>query len=631
MALDYPEIYDLSEGLEFEVKKAVGRDGNGQLPDSFWESYSAMANTEGGVILLGVEETADHKFNVVGIVNPQRIIQDLWNLANNPQKISANILHNDDVQVLNVEGKHIVRVRVPRAVRPQRPVFVGINPFRGTYQRRGEGDFLCGEESVKRMLADQVEEARDAKLLDNYGFDDLNLPTFQSYRNAFKSVKQDHPWVDLDDKEFLRNIGGWAKNRETGREGLTIAGLLMFGKLRSILDVLPNFVVDYQERPMDPNDNRRWVDRVTTDGTWSGNLYDFFRTVIQRLTRDLKVPFRLKGATRVDDTPVHEALREALVNTIIHADFTGRLSLLIVKRADMFGFRNPGVMRIPIELAIRGGVSDCRNRNLQKMFQLVGLAEQAGSGLNKVFRNWEGQHWRRPVLYENSEVDATVLRLHMASLLPEETLKELDVRFGPRFRELSKTSRLAIATAAIEGKVTHTRLRQMCADHPRDLSNMLGHLVTDGFLVPDGVGRGTMYYLPDQPPTDEQEDLLSPLRDSQHLESGSQHLGADSQQMGQEGGTPPRKWDELSEVAKPVRDTGKATQAIVEKVILDLCSDQFLSARQLAELLNRQSDSLLNHYLRRMVDEGRLMLLHPEKVNHPQQAYRATQTSPKSD
>ncbi|HJX11876.1 MAG TPA: RNA-binding domain-containing protein, partial [Candidatus Binatia bacterium] len=505
MAIDLPEIYELSEGLEFEVKKAAGRDGDGQLPDSFWASYSAMANTEGGVILLGVEETADHKFNVVGIANPQKIIQDLWNLANNSQKISANILHSDDAQVLDVEGKRVVRVRVPRAVRPQRPVYVGTNPFKGTYQRRGDGDFLCSEESVKRMLADQVEEARDAKLLDHYDFDDLNLPTLQAYRNAFKSVKPDHPWVDLDDKEFLCNIGGWTKNRETGREGLTVAGILMFGKLRSILDVLPNYVVDYQERPTDPNDARRWMDRVTTDGTWSGNLYDFFRTVIQRLTRDLKVPFLLKGVTRVDDTPVHEALREALVNEIIHADFTGRVSLLVVKRADMFGFRNPGVMRMPIEQAIRGGVSDCRNRNLQKMFQLVGLAEQAGSGLNKVFRNWKGQHWRTPQLYENPELDATVLRLHMASLLPKETLEELDARFGPRFRGLSETERLALATASIEGRVTHARLRQMSTDHPRDLSATLGRLVDDGFLVSEGVGRGTVYHLPNQPPTEEQE------------------------------------------------------------------------------------------------------------------------------
>ena len=186
------------------------------------------------------------------------------------------------------------------------------------------------------------------------------------------------------------------------------------------------------------------------------------------------------------------------------------------------------------------------------MFQLVGLAEQAGSGLNKVFRNWKGQHWRTPQLYENPELDATVLRLHMASLLPKETLEELDARFGPRFRELSETERLALATASIEGRVTHARLRQMCTDHPRDLSTTLGQLVDDGYLVSEGVGRGTVYHLLNQPPADEQEDLLTPLRDSQHLESRSQHLPSDSQQMGREGGVPARKWRELVEVAKPV-------------------------------------------------------------------------------
>ena len=119
------------------------------------------------------------------------------------------------------------------------------------------------------MLADQVEDARDTKLLEHFDFGDLNLPTLQAYRNAFKAVKPDHPWVDLDNGEFLRNVGGWTMNRETKREGLTLAGLLMFGQLRPIMDAVPNYILDYQERPPDVNkdDDRRWIDRVTTDGS----------------------------------------------------------------------------------------------------------------------------------------------------------------------------------------------------------------------------------------------------------------------------------------------------------------------------------------------------------------------------
>jgi len=407
MNLDFFQVVGLTEGLDFEAKKAAGKDGQGQLPDSFFPTYSAMANTEGGVVLLGIEETTENNFQVFGVANPNKVIKELWSNLNNKEKVSCNILTDSNVQIIQLGGKDVVQIAVPRATRFQMPVYVGKNPFVGTYRRHGEGNFHCNEETVKRMLADQVEDARDTKLIENYSFSDLTLPTFQAYRNAFKSVKPDHPWVDVDNDEFLQNIGGWTMNRETKREGLTLAGLLMFGKLRSILDVVPNYVVDYQERPSDANldSDRRWIDRVTTDGSWSGNLYDFYRTSIQRLARDLKVPFRLKGITRIDDTPVHEAVREALVNMIIHADFTGRVSLYVIKRQDMFGFRNPGLMRVPINQAIRGGISDCRNRNLQKMFQLVGLGEQAGSGLPKVYRNWKKQHWRRPELVEQLEPD----------------------------------------------------------------------------------------------------------------------------------------------------------------------------------------------------------------------------------
>ncbi len=349
---------------------------------------------------------------------------------------------------------------------------------------------------------------------------------------------------------------------------------------------------------------------------------------MQRLTRDLKVPFKLKGTTRVDDTPVHEAIREALVNTIIHADFTGRASLYVVKRQDMFGFRNPGLMRIPLLLAVRGGNSDCRNRNLQKMFQLVGLAEQAGSGLPKVYRNWDKQHWRRPELLEQlAPSDQTILRLRMVSLLPPETLAELDVRFGNRFRELQDTARLALAAVAIEGSVTHTRLREMCSGHPTDLSKTLAELVNDGFLVSRGATRGTIYYFRDKAPDLSTDGLILPnverlqksRTDSQHLHGGSQHLASDSQHL---GSLVPH-WPALLEIARVVRDKGKAPSPVVQETIVKLCTDRYLTVRHLAELLNREANSLLNHYLNQMVSDKALELRYPEKLNHPQQAYRA--------
>ena len=53
---DFFDLESLQEGFDIELKKAVGRDGKGKLPNSVWETYSAMANTEGGYIILGAEE-----------------------------------------------------------------------------------------------------------------------------------------------------------------------------------------------------------------------------------------------------------------------------------------------------------------------------------------------------------------------------------------------------------------------------------------------------------------------------------------------------------------------------------------------------------------------------------------------
>lgn len=218
----------------------------------------------------------------------------------------------------------------------------------------------------------------------------------------------------------------------------------MFGRAESIRDALPRYIVDYQERA-EARVDQRWIDRLVPNGSWSGNVYAFFRTVYQKLTADLKVPFQLHEGQRLDDTPVHEALdealREALVNTLIHADYSGRVSVLMVKQPDMFGFRNPGRMRIEPELAVLGGNSDCRNRRLQTMFQLVGYGDHAGSGLPKIYKNWAGQHWRQPVLYEMAEPEQTLMELRMSSLVPPQALAQLESRLVGRFRALSETAR----------------------------------------------------------------------------------------------------------------------------------------------------------------------------------------------
>ncbi|MCK0509260.1 RNA-binding domain-containing protein [Aromatoleum anaerobium] len=638
------DLAGLSESVDLECKAAQGRDGRGELPEDFWKSYSAMANTDGGVILLGVQEKPRGRFRALGLAEVERVRKALWDNLHNRKQISANLLSEQDVEPIAVDDKTVLRIRVPRAPRQVRPVHLGSNPFGGTYLRRYEGDYAADDEAVRRLMAERVEDSRDERVLKGFDFGDLDMESVAAYRNRFAAVKPGHVWTDLPLPEFLERIGAWGKNREEGLSALRLAGLLMFGRAEVIRDALPHYMVDYQERP-EARAEKRWIDRLVPDGSWSGNVYDFFRKVYQKLTADLKVPFQLHAGQRIEDTPVHEALREALVNTLIHADFSGRVSVLVVKRPDMFGFRNPGRMRIPPELAIHGGNSDCRNRRLQTMFQLVGYGDHAGSGLPKIYRNWAGQHWRRPVLYEMPEPEQTLMELRMSSLVPERAVAELTAQLGSRVAALPETARLALITAQVEGSVSHDRLKQITTDHPADLTKLLGQLVRDGLLIPDGAGRGMVYFLPWQRQT------VGAAFDA--ADFGNRGLGAKPPELDAKppeldakppeldakppelvtyhdwSAIPAQLQEELLALAAPVARRRKASPDVLRATIQALCTRRFLGLRVLAHVLQRDLDDLRKRTLTPMVQEGALLPAFAS-TRDPRQAYIAPMTENES-
>lgn len=632
--LTLDDLATLAESVDVECKAAQGRDGKGELPEDFWKSYSAMANTEGGVIWLGIQEKPRGQFQALGLADPEKVRKALWDNLNNRKQVSLNLLSDQQIQPAQVNGKTVLRIEVPRAARTVRPVHLGANPLGGTYLRRYEGDYEASDEAVRRMLAERVEDSRDERILKGFDFADLDMDTVAAYRNRFTAVKPGHVWSDLPMPEFMERIGALGRNREEGFTGLRIAGLLMFGRAEVIRDALPNYMVDYQERP-EAKTERRWIDRLIPDGSWSGNVYDFFRKVYQKLTVDLKVPFQLHDGQRIEDTPVHEALREALANTLIHADFTGRVSLLVVKRPDMFGFRNPGLMRVPLADAIKGGTSDCRNRRLQTMFQQVGYGDHAGSGLPKIFHNWAGQHWRRPVLYELREPEQTLMELRMTSLLPADAVAELEAHLGAKFSGLPLLERLALVTAATEGMVHHGRLREISTDHPSDITKMLGRLVKEGLLVSEGVGRGMRYLLPWQ--ENQAKALFSdevPLPLTPEPGALPPKLSALPPELpALQPLVPPIVTDlkslsaddvaALVELAKPVSSRQRVSPEVVQRTVLTLCMGRYLGLRVLSELLqrhNQEGADLRRRILNPLVAQGALKRAH-SKPNDPRQAY----------
>lgn len=145
--IDFAHIENYKENNRIEAKKAIGG-----LPQSIWETYSAFANTLGGIILLGVKENSDKSLSPVRLPDPEMLIKDFFEILDDRKKVSANILSHDDVTVEDVDGMKIVAIRVPRAKDGDRPVFIDGDPYLGSYRRNGEGDYRCGKEEVEAML-----------------------------------------------------------------------------------------------------------------------------------------------------------------------------------------------------------------------------------------------------------------------------------------------------------------------------------------------------------------------------------------------------------------------------------------------------------------------------------------------
>ncbi len=102
------DIETYRENNQLEAKKAAGG-----LPGSLWETYSSFANTDGGVILLGVEERTDGSLEVTGVQDPEHLKKDFWNTISNKQKVSVNILTDRDVTTEDFEGKKSLSSECP--------------------------------------------------------------------------------------------------------------------------------------------------------------------------------------------------------------------------------------------------------------------------------------------------------------------------------------------------------------------------------------------------------------------------------------------------------------------------------------------------------------------------------------
>jgi ATP-dependent DNA helicase RecG len=364
------------EWEDFEVKTAKS-----EISKNSWETVSAFSNTSGGWLIFGVSQNKN-KFEIEGVENSEKIEQNFTTTLRG-NKFNQKII--PICKKYKIDNKTILGFYIPLA--EKKPIYY--NTPKNTFIRTASGDQRLTESEIDSLYRDSAYGTKD-KEITKLKINNLDKQTLKQYRQYLENIKPEHQYNKLSDAEFFEKI------RVLDENNVTIAGLLVFGNEDSISKKFTDFKIDYFEIFGTSYDDapKRYEFRLSD----YPNIFQYFFAIYERIIKKIDVPFKLKGAFRDENQPQVKAIREALVNLLIHSDYFSPMKPRIRVFTNRIEFFNPGALPKPYEELQKGDISLPRNPLICKMFRIVDLAENAGYGFDKMFKGWENHYLNKPVI-----------------------------------------------------------------------------------------------------------------------------------------------------------------------------------------------------------------------------------------
>lgn len=364
MKLDAQNILKLveqGEGLALEFKAcrtALNRD--------VYESVCAFLNRHGGTLLLGVRDTGE----VQGVDSDavEQIRKDFVNATNNPQKITPPTYLS--ISEVEIGGKTVLHIYVPESSQVHR--------CNGRiYDRNEDGDFDITDQTaqVARLYQRKQATFSENKVYPWIKLDDLRPELIERCRNHVRIKTNNHPWADMDDLQLLKSAQLYLADPETGKDGVTLAGVMLFGTDSLILQVCPAHRTDLILRKVN-------VDRYDDRDLARTNLIESYDRILAFVKKHLPDPFYLEGIER---RSLRDAIfREVASNILIHREYAsgvparfiierGKVTTFNANRPHGFGALNPETFA-PYP----------KNPVLGAFFREIDRADELGSGMRNL-------------------------------------------------------------------------------------------------------------------------------------------------------------------------------------------------------------------------------------------------------
>jgi ATP-dependent DNA helicase RecG len=463
------ELLSAHEWRDVEFKEAQ-RD----VPRNAYETVSAFANTEGGHLVFGVRKDGDD-FEVVGVLDVDKVQNDFLSALRQTDKISVILDVQEDLHQHN--GADLLVFYVPEVHRSGKPVYLN-GDIRRSFVRSGGCDVRCSEDERNRFLMDAAADRHDGQAVDlslDTCFDDGSL---HWYRQTYEGRADNRSHSGLSDLDFLAEMGLLVEHE--GRRYPTRAAVLLFGTNAAFRQLLPRPLVDCQRFALpraEADTGERWSDRVVMEEnlvqSWQ-RMVDWYQGLTER-------PFQVDPASlqREDAPPDYRAFREAMVNLLIHQDYSDHARKPEIRSyTDQTLFWNPGdAFATGVDL-LEPGEKEVRNPRVVTAFRRIGLSENAGWGLRDVFRNWQQLGHVPPEIRNDKGRKSFELALLKEQLLSERQL----LLQGSLGVHLSDEQARSFALACRQSQVSIPELKAVTGLTSHDAVELANSLVTQGLF-----------------------------------------------------------------------------------------------------------------------------------------------------
>ena len=373
------------EGISLEFKesrRALNRD--------VYETVCSFLNRHGGTLLLGVKD--DGTVSGIDAACLSQMKKDFSTALNNPQKINPTAYLS--IEEVSVEGAQLLRIYVPESSQVHR--------CNGRiYDRNEDGDFDITDHT--RLVAEMYHRKQacytENKIYPYAGLDELDGDLISKCRQTATFRRSDHPWGAMDNMALLKSAQLYQTDLESGKSGVTLAGLLLLGNRDALLSAVPHHRTDLIVRKVDLD---RYDDRDFVDD----NLVESYDRIMAFVGKHLPDPFYLEGTTSIS---LRDAIfREVASNILIHREYMNAYpAKLIIENGQVrtensnkphgFGALNPATFT-PFP----------KNPVIASFFRQIGHADELGSGMRNLMKYGKAFGGADPELVEGDVFRITV-------------------------------------------------------------------------------------------------------------------------------------------------------------------------------------------------------------------------------